>query len=452
MKHEMGEKHEKQLVTLLKKGILRKSSSKGGLEISLGKLKNFKIIVYDLETTGRPFGNDLPDTSQIAMYSPQTEEFFVSYVKPEKPFDPVASELTGIYATFKNTGGYFSGSQWVNRNPFMRSDHYLSVKQKLYPNTSAEIYDAISKIKMTYESVADYIMSNGLINLGSLSDEIIQYIAVSNQYKDIEEAFPGLKKDELIVQYISLLESDELLMVNFLKSLPVKLYGIISEYVYQQERTKIIKSFQDERHQKVTEMVVKEFGVKSVENELAFDKIIDDVDRFIKKGTNSDTIIFMVAHNGQSFDEPILRYEYKKTKKSFYLTDNILFIDSYLMALQWIDKADTENFKLGTLYKKFLNEEMPGWHDAKADVTGLWKMILGLFKEVWNRNDYTFIALKFLEFFYSSQLINEEYLRTIADDIFLSKEYEDIGIKSNEIENYSKPKSYEAPFGGGYKN
>jgi hypothetical protein len=453
IKHEMGEKHEKQLINLLKKGILRKSTGKWGLGMSLDKLKNFKIIVYDLETTGRPFGDDLPDISQIAMYCPQTDEFYVSYAKPKKTFDRVASELTGIYETFIFKGGYFSGSQWVYLNPFMRSNHYLVTKEELYPHSSSKMFSDINKINITHESIAGYIMKYGLTNLGLVSERIMAYIANSKKYQEIAEKFPGLDNENLIVQYILFLKSDKPALTSFLMTLPNDIYHMIEEYVYKQKKLSIIKSYNEEQHEEITKIVVEKYGVKSVENELPFDQIIDDVDLFIKKGTDHDTIIFMVAHNGQSFDEPILRDGYKKAHKSFYFTDNILFIDSYLMTLQWIDKASTENFKLGTLYKKFLNEEMPGWHDAKADVTGLWKMIMGLFNEVWNRNDFNFIAVKFLEKFYSSQLIDEYYLRSIAADIFRSKEYEDLGsTNSGAIRQILKQKSYEAPFGGGYRN
>ena len=94
-------------------------------------------------------------------------------------------------------------------------------------------------------------------------------------------------------------------------------------------------------------------------------------------------------------------------------------------------------------------EEMPGWHDAKADVTGLWKMILGLFAEVWKHIDQKFIATKFLEFFYSSQLIDEDYLKKVASEIFKSKEYEDIHKKPKIHGLNLKKKAYEAPYGGG---
>lgn len=445
VQHEIGEKHEQQLVNLLKKGVLKRTADKWSTATSLEKFKNFKIVVYDLESTGLPYAGTYPDVTQIAMYSPRDNEFFVKYVNPTKPITAFASELTGIYKTFKDIGGYYSQNEWVYRNPFMRSGAYTSTKEKLYPGSLAKMFADVSRMEIAEEVIVDMMMEYGLVNLGLMDQNMLDHIVTLDTFKQFAESHAELDYNDSINQYLNIIESYYYYMLAFFKALPPPLQKKVTDIVRELKRKDYIKQYQQDQHPKIVEEAIKEYGLKSVENELPFGQIIDQVDQFIRKGTNSDTIIFMVAHNGQVFDEPVLRDEYKKAKKIFYLTDNILFVDSYLMALQWIDKSTTENFKLGTLYKKFINEEMPGWHDAKADVAGLWKMITGLFKEVWGRNDLPYIALGFLKFFYSSQMINEPYLRAVADEIFRSKEFEDLEIESEKVVDFLKPRAHQAP-------
>jgi hypothetical protein len=88
--HLIGENHEKQLSNLLRKGFLIESSK--GLKLNnFNQFDNYKIIIYDLETTGRPMGDLLPDITQIAMYNPQTNDFYTSYFNPTQSIDPIAS-------------------------------------------------------------------------------------------------------------------------------------------------------------------------------------------------------------------------------------------------------------------------------------------------------------------------------------------------------------------------
>jgi DNA polymerase III epsilon subunit-like protein len=444
IRHEMGEKHEKQLVSLLKQGILRKVRNQWNLAVSLEKFKNYKIIVYDLETTGLPYGTNLPDVTQISMYSPQSNEYFVSYVKPQKPITAFASYLTKIYATFKDLGGYYDpDGHWIYRNPFMRTPFYQEIKAQFAKQMS---YPEIDKFDIAVDTIIDAIHKHGFKRLNITLDQIGDTILNDDGFYALWEQHSTMQRDEVIDMYLSVLEANPQMLDEFVKKLPDDIYQNMVDNVFQVIKKEALKDLYKEQHQQIVEEVVRKYKVKSLENEPAFGEIADNIDKFIKKGTNRDTIIIMVAHNGQSFDEPILRDSFRKLNKGFYFTDNILFVDSYLMALQWIEKAKTLNFKLGTLYEKFLNEEMPGWHDAKDDVTGLWKMIVGLFAEVWKNNDISFIALKFIEFFYASHLINEEYLRSVADEIFHSKEYEHLDLGSEKISGVEAP-ALEAPFG-----
>ena len=395
LQHQLNEKHEQQLKRLINKGFIRRPSylkDVGDKKISksiyspqnLQKLfgvVHYKIIVYDLETSGLPYGKNYPDITQIAMYAPSSNgsgmtnetipsgEFYVSYVNPTKVVSPEASVVTNLYNTFEDLGGYYHGQgvdrKWVNRNPFMNSEIYLAEQKVLFPSLFYHRQKLLDQLPLNCPD-------------------------------------------------------------------------------YAQKANHIKTRAHEELHQRTTKKVIEKHGTKNLDSEPTFEEITDEIRDFIIKDTTADTIILMIAHNGDKFDEPVLRDQFKKAKRDYYLTDNIIFVDSYLLALLWIAEHQTENYKLGTLYKKFLGEDMPGWHDAKADVTGLWKMIEGLFREVWKRDDQTFIAMKFLEFAFSSQLIDENYLRQVAEETFRSREFEDL---YEEPQKTSHGKYIEAPFG-----
>jgi DNA polymerase III epsilon subunit-like protein len=443
IKHQMGEEHDQQIKRLVKAGYLRhpKVSITPGvdLEKTYG-ITNFKIIIYDLETSGLPYGNNYPDITQIAMYAPQTDEYYMSYSKPDKPIDPGASEVTGIYSTFEDQGRYYNGYQWIYRNPFMNSSNYREVNEKYFPQFYHEMNKSIESIQTVKpDELALYVKSTGILNQAhDLVDLIVEDINGMPEYKFVREnmpyaAKPGEVSTDHLVQFVALVESDDTLMDIFLGSLSPNTYTKLSDAARKFAEQNIKAQYFGILHDMVTKEVVSKHHTVSLSDERPFSELTDEIRDFIIKDTDPDTIILMVAHNGQAFDEPVLKDSFNRAGRSFYLTDNILFVDSYLMALTWIAEHKTENYKLGTLYKNFLGEEMPGWHDAKADVTGLWKMIEGLFDEVFGTKDPTFIAMKMLEFYFSSQLIDEDYLESTAKDIFRSKEFTDIYRKPKKL-------------------
>lgn len=129
-------------------------------------------------------------------------------------------------------------------------------------------------------------------------------------------------------------------------------------------------------------------------------------------GKDTDTQIIFLAHNGNKFDEPVLRAEFERS--GLQIPTNWIFADSYYMALSWLSPISTPNYKEGTLYRRYVGQELEGAHNAIADVEGLWSVMKGMFKEVWKRNSNEFIIRKVLEYVFASQLIDLKYLDTLA--------------------------------------
>jgi DNA polymerase III epsilon subunit-like protein len=166
---------------------------------------------------------------------------------------------------------------------------------------------------------------------------------------------------------------------------------------------------------------------ESIKNKPKFKDDVQNIENFIYKDTDENTIILMIAHNN-SFDEFKLKYEYSLCQRNYL--KNVLYCDSLDMFRCWIhgstyerdhnNKAIAGYFKLSTspkdgniygrdLYKKFIGESLSNGHNALNDVIALWKVLKKMFETIWLSDDYNFICSLIVHFTLISELNDLEF-------------------------------------------
>ena len=170
-------------------------------------------------------------------------------------------------------------------------------------------------------------------------------------------------------------------------------------------------------------------GIKNevVDNCKKFGEIIENLEKDIEC-KNKDDKTYLVAHNGNGFDELFLKEEYKRIKRK--IPDNYVFIDTLPITRELL-KNKVENHQLQTL-KKYFNIEVDDSiaHTAKADVVvlaELWEKL----KEIANEDRLIELSLaskKKMPFgVHKNKLISEipnDYIKWMqGQKIFSTKPY-----------------------------
>ena len=180
---------------------------------------------------------------------------------------------------------------------------------------------------------------------------------------------------------------------------------------------------------KISEVVSNINGIKNevVDKCKNFEAIIDDLEKDIEC-KNYDDKTYLVAHNGNSFDEPFLKEEYRRIERE--VPKNYIFIDTLPITRELL-KNKVENHQLQTL-KKYFNIEVDDSiaHTAKADVVvlaELWEKL----KEIANEDRLIELSLaskKKMPFgVHKNKLISEipdDYIKWMqSQKIFSTKPY-----------------------------
>lgn len=104
---------------------------------------------------------------------------------------------------------------------------------------------------------------------------------------------------------------------------------------------------------------------------------------------------FVVGHNIQKFDIPVLMFHLQKCDLMHIFQDSVSgFIDTYRLSKKVIDKATVCNYKQETLVKCLLGVDYESYN-ALSDVTSLRK----LYEEKWGNQMYSLCLI-------SKRLIN----------------------------------------------
>ena len=170
-------------------------------------------------------------------------------------------------------------------------------------------------------------------------------------------------------------------------------------------------------------------GIKNdvVDNCKKFGEIIENLEKDIEC-KNKDDKTYLVAHNGNSFDEPFLKEEYSRIQRK--VPENYVFIDT-LPITRHLLKNEVENHQLQTL-KKYFNIEVDDSiaHTAKADVVvlaELWEKL----KEIANEDrliELSLVSKKKMPFgVHKNKLISEipeDYIKWMkSQKMFSTKPY-----------------------------
>lgn len=387
LRHVAGEKYDALISRLIKSGYLYPNST-------ASKEENIKIIIYDTETTSLIYKNNYPYIVQLAMYTPETDEIFNEYIRPPINIDIESSGITKIYNVSKRS----------TYNPLLYSQPYKITKKKILENES-DNYRRLAKF--LYEQFSEFY---------DLDDILINELLKTNTYRLFKEKYTNTNENNFIASTLGSSNFD--LLTQALKEIPTDLLTLLNN------------KMESLLHEQIIDIIENEHNVKTLQDEVPFDYIAEEFYDYVYKDTNENTIILMVAHNGKSFDEPILRKEFERVNKSFYIKDNVLFVDSYLLALAWLPEGYVDSYKLETLHHKFSEvDESIQLHNAINDVLVLWDVIKAIFRKFWGTDNIKFIQYKLLEFTFSSQLMNVKYLGQIAPYFNKSREYEQLGEK-----------------------
>jgi len=170
-------------------------------------------------------------------------------------------------------------------------------------------------------------------------------------------------------------------------------------------------------------------GIKNevVDNCKKFGEIIENLEKDIEC-KNKGNKTYLVAHNGNGFDELFLKQEYNRIKRD--IPENYIFIDTLPITRKLL-KNKVENHQLQTL-KKYFNIEVDDSiaHTAKADVVvlaELWEKL----KEIANEDRLIELSLaskKKMPFgVHKNKLISEipdDYIKWMqSQKIFSTKPY-----------------------------
>jgi len=200
--------------------------------------------------------------------------------------------------------------------------------------------------------------------------------------------------------------------------------------------------------------------IHGISNDMVIDKkifgeLIDNLEKDIIF-KNEDNNIYLLAHNGNNFDEKILREEYRRINRN--IPDNFKFIDSYAIVKKKIDKNSIDNYKLETLkkyYKIDIDDNLA--HTAKADVEVLCELWEKLVEE-YDEDEIIKISLEHRDKINNEKMMhygkyNEQLISSIPDDYVNSMirtgqfhKNEDLFNRFKKYNNYFKNKNLNIKF------